>query len=94
MDKVEIMAALETALDKLMREEEHLVGGPGSTLDLRSIKDEQMIAEIHTREGKIVFFHFYDRVSHDEQERAQKHRNHMFSEPDWARMQSPQTPPK
>lgn len=51
------MSALEAAVDVLLQEDEHLV----TNLDMRSVKVGHIIAEIHLKEGKPIFFYFFNR---------------------------------
>ncbi len=56
MNKKEILKTISDALDKLDEEPEYLIADQ----DRRSIRNDRIMAELHMKDGKVVFFHFFD----------------------------------
>lgn len=63
MNTQKILEAIAGALDELGNEPEHLV----LDLDIRSLSNERIIAEVHIQNGELAFFHLYTREYKDRQ---------------------------
>ena len=66
MNKQKILEAVAKALDELGNEPEHLI----LDLDVRSLSNERIIAEVHLKSGELAFFHLYTREYRDRQTKA------------------------
>lgn len=82
MDKERILKVISDALDQLAQKPEHVI----AEQDIRSILNDDIITEIHLKDGKVVFFQFLDTPQYREDTANRARAMKMFEEPDWGSM--------